>query len=87
MLLYENAYSGLVPLLPIQWEPESKVDLTKDIPWKWEERLLGRVAHKIEIAQDWGSPGSAVKPICKSALPPGDHTRALPPTWFGEKDI
>ena len=38
-----------VPPLPIQWEPESKVHLAKDVPWKWEERLLGRVAHKIGI--------------------------------------
>lgn len=43
--------------------------------------------HKIGIAQDWGSPGLAVKPICKSALPPCGHTRALPPTWFGEKNV
>lgn len=84
----KHAYSGPVPLLPIQREPESQVDLAKDIPKKWEDRLLGRVAHKVGIAQDGDSPSSAVKPIWKSALPPGGHTRALLPlTWSGKKNV
>lgn len=27
----KHAYSGPVPLLPTQWDPESKVDLAKDM--------------------------------------------------------
>lgn len=47
------------------------------MPWKWEERELGKSDTQTEIAQDWGLPNVPVKPIHKSVLPPGGHIRAL----------